>query len=449
MTKTLLILLTFLFCFCESSTQDLSREQASKDLALLKVELEKFHAGYDRYTPVDSMDSLFSSIENNLTAMSVSNFYKEVTLVASNIRCGHTRVSLPESTRTKFRRNNVFLPFTVSIIDGRVYVRESLDSNLKPGDEVRSINDIEISKILEEIFKHQSSDGFNTSGKTQVTSHFFHYYFQLYLAEGSTSYNIGLTNSSKRVSGKSWSELEIIQSSSRPGAIMELEHSKDYSYLKIGSFGESSLRRNGYNYTQFLAQSFEALEERNVKNLVLDLRGNGGGKDSFGALLVSYLVNDDFGYFEKIEVTDAYSGYGDVVRSEETNLMTSHPGLSIQSSQKSNYQGSLYLLTDGWTFSTAADVVSVLDNLNRAYLVGEETGGGRFGNTSGASKTLTLPNSQITINIPMWKYTTALRNGVDIGRGIIPNAQVLPTIRELLKGDDIQLKYCVGLISRN
>ncbi|MEP1095108.1 MAG: S41 family peptidase [Cyclobacteriaceae bacterium] len=449
MTKTFPILFTFLLFACKSNTQDLTKEQASQDLAELKSELENFHAGYSRYTPIDSMDLLFSHIETNLTAMSVMDFYKEITLIASKIRCGHTRASLPESSGAKFQRNNLFLPFTISINNGRVYVRKSLDSALKPGDEIHSINDIETPKILEEIFKHQSSDGFVTSGKTQMTSYFFHYYFQLYHTKGSTSYRVNLGNSSVRVSGKNWSDLETIQSFSRPGAIMELQHEKDYSYLRIGSFGESSLRSNGYNYTQFLAETFKDLKERGTKNLILDLRGNGGGKDSFGALLVSYLVNDDFGYFEKIEVTDQYSGYGEVVRSENTNLMTSHSGLSIQSSQKDNFQGSLYLLADGWTFSTAADVVSVLDNLNRAYIVGEETGGGRFGNTSGASKTVTLPNSQIRVNIPMWKYTTALRDEIDAGRGVIPNAQISPTIQEVLQGVDVQINYCLDLISEN
>ncbi|MEP5614238.1 MAG: hypothetical protein ABJP45_18445, partial [Cyclobacteriaceae bacterium] len=71
-----------------------------------------------------------------------------------------------------------------------------------------------------------------------------------------------------------------------------------------------------------------------------------------------------------------------------------------------------------------------------------------FGNTSGASKTLTLPNSQIKFNIPMWKYTTSLRDKVDTGRGVVPNAQVSASIQDLLSEVDVQLNYCVDLISR-
>jgi len=449
MTKTFSILLALLFFSCKSNTQDLTKEQASQDLAELKSELEKFHSGYNRYTSIDSMNLLFDQVENNLVDMSVVDFYKELALIASKIRCGHTRVSLPERSRAAFRRTNVFLPFTVSILDNKLYVRKSLDTSFKPGDEISAINGLGIPEILKTIFDHHSSDGYITSNKLQLTSYFFHYYFQLYLANGSTSYQVTFASSNKTVDGKSWSEVEAIQTSSRPGAVMELQHRNNYSYLKIGSFGESSLRSNGYNYTQFLAKTFKDLKERETKNLILDLRGNGGGKDSFGALLVSYLVNDDFGYFEKIEVTDEYSGYGEVVHSENTNLMTSHSGLAVHSSQKDSFRGTLYLLTDGWTFSTAADVVSVLDNTNRAYIVGKETGGGRFGNTSGASKTLTLPNSQIRFNIPLWKYTTALRDKVDTGRGVVPNAQISPSIQELLSGVDVQLNYCIDLIASN
>ncbi|MEP5612173.1 MAG: S41 family peptidase, partial [Cyclobacteriaceae bacterium] len=381
--KTFPILFALLFFSCKSNTQDLTRQKAVQDLDELQNELEKYHSGYNRYTPLDSMNLLFDQVRKTLKPMSVIDFYKEVTLISSKIRCGHTRVSLPESSQEAFCSNNVFLPFTVSILDNKLYVRKSLATNLKPGDEISAINGLKVSEILDTIFAHHSSDGFVTSNKRQLTALYFHYYFELYLADGSNSYQITLPDSSKTVEGKSWLDVEKIQSSSRPGAVMELQHSTNYSYMKIGSFGESSLRNNGYNYTQFLAQSFSDLKDRGVTNLILDLRGNGGGKDSFGALLVSYLVNDDFGYFEKIEVTEEYDGYGDIVRSGSSILMTSHSGLAVQSSKEDNFQGTLYLLTDGWTFSTAADVVSVLDNTNSAYIVGEETGGGRFGNTSG------------------------------------------------------------------
>ncbi len=433
----------------QSIGQPLSREQVLEDLNELQTELEKFHAGYTRYTYKQQLDDLFEKLKSETAETSVLDFYKNVTLITSKIRCGHTRASLPNEATRELEISNTFLPFTVSILNGKLYVYRSLDPTLQPGNEIISINNLSIPDILDMIFEHHSSDGFIKSGKTRITEFYFHYYFHLYLANGASSFRIVLTNpheTTVTVSGKSWDEMEKIRHQFPSRATMELEHFEDYSYFKIGTFGASSLKRNGFNYKSFLADSFRQLKDQNVKNLILDLRGNGGGTDEFGALLVSYLLSESFGYFERIEVTDDYKSYGRIRKTEKFNLMTSHSGLSERYVQRNNFGGKLYLLVDGWTFSTAADVVSVIDNANRALIVGEETAGGRFGNTSGVSESLVLSNSKIRINLPMWKYTTALSEEVDDGRGVIPDVQIIPTIQQVLHGEDIALKYCLDTI---
>ena len=449
--KQFWISIILLFLLNQVSSQLLTRQQVLDDLDELQTQFEKFHSGYTRYTYKEQLDDLFQEIRSNSGPTSVIDFYKDVTLVTSKIRCGHTRPSLPDKSRQTFIMSNVFLPFTIYVLDDKLYVSRSLDPALQPGNEIISINDLPVADILEEIFKHLSSDGFIRSGKTRITELYFHYYFQLYLAKGSESYQLALANSDKTisVSGRNWDEIETISHSSPRNPSMSLGHEDNYSYLRIGTFGASSLRNNGFDYEAFLANSFKELRDRNVKNLILDLRGNGGGRDQFGALLVSYFLSEPFGYFERIEVTDDYDGYGNINKTENYNLMTSHAGLSEQSIPENNFPGKLFLLTDGWTFSTAADVVSVIDNANRALIVGEETGGGRFGNTSGVSKRITLPNSNIRINLPMWKYTTALSEKVDDGRGVIPDIRIVPTIQQQLSGEDIALNYCLQLIRDN
>ncbi len=446
--KLLWILIILFSLINRVSAQSLTQQQVLEDLAELQTQLEKFHAGYTRYTYKEQLDDLFDEIQSKDNGVYVLDLYKEVTRITSKIRCGHTRASLPEGINLEFKSSTVFLPITVNILDNKLYVHRTLVSSLEPGDEIAAINGQQIPDILGVIFEHLSSDGFIRSGKTRLTELYFHYYFQLYLANGSQSYQLLLADNEKTitVSGKNWDEIEKISHVPPRRVTLDLEHKDDYSYMKIGSFGASSLRNNGFNYEAFLADSFKDLRDRNAKNLILDLRGNGGGRDEFGALLVSYLLIQPFGYFERIEVTDNYEGYGNIKKTEKFNLMTSHSGLSEQSIQENSFQGKLFLLTDGWTFSTAADVVSVIDNANRALIIGEETGGGRFGNTSGVSKRVVLSNSKIRINLPMWKYTTALNDEVDDGRGVIPDVEIVPTIQQQLNGEDIPLNYCLNVI---
>ena len=57
------------------------------------------------------------------------------------------------------------------------------------------------------------------------------------------------------------------------------------------------------------------------------------------------------------------------------------------------------MITNGGSFSVTADFASLFHNENRGIIVGEETGGGYEGNTSGFSKILVLPNSKLRANL--------------------------------------------------
>src|SRR2546430_7390654 len=53
---------------------------------------------------------------------------------------------------------------------------------------------------------------------------------------------------------------------------------------------------------QWMKQTFQTLHEKGTKALIIDLRGNGGGEDEYGALLVSELTDKPFRYFDHINI---------------------------------------------------------------------------------------------------------------------------------------------------
>ena len=104
------------------------------------------------------------------------------------------------------------------------------------------------------------------------------------------------------------------------------------------------------------------------------------------------------------------------------------------------------MLIDGFSFSTCADVATVLHHHRWATFIGEETGGRYDGNTSGHTRTITLPHSGIIVNIPMWKYTTANIGHDYEGRGVIPDYPVIPTWEAYSQGVDVVLEKAKELI---
>ena len=81
----------------------------------------------------------------------------------------------------------------------------------------------------------------------------------------------------------------------------------------------------------------------------------------------------------------------------------------------------------------------------KARFVGEECGAGYYGNTSGFGAFLTLPNTKLTIGIPMVKYAMAV-SGYPPDRGIIPDYPVDPEMSDLLNGRDTEMEFVLELI---
>ena len=94
----------------------------------------------------------------------------------------------------------------------------------------------------------------------------------------------------------------------------------------------------------------------------------------------------------------------------------------------------------------AADVATVAHANHLATFVGEETGGGYLGNTSGDEMQVVLPHSGITVSVPHWCYLTAGVDQKHAGRGVPPDVEVHATIEDVLAGRDVVLEKTLGLI---
>lgn len=442
----LLPLLALLVACGQAKTQ-YSTEEVREDIEYLHQQLEDYHPGFYRYTDKEEMDAYFLEAKQS-EGLDDYGLYRRVNFLVSQIGCGHTRARMSDEMRAKFEREQRFLPLSVKFLGEKVYVRQSLDEKVPVGSEIKIINQKPIDEIKQQIYKHLPADGVIETGKERFTEWLFDAYYQLYIDTTATSYQLKIidadgASSQVEVEGVSIEQMEAIRASFS-GDLLSMEYAENHAYMRIRTFSDQSLRSNGYNYERFLSKSFKELKTKGTKNLILDLRGNGGGRDDYGALLVSYLAREPYGYFDRIEVTKNYPG--NATRIGDTYHVTSHNGLSTWQPDEDRFEGKVYVLIDGFSFSTCADVATVLHHHGWATFLGQETGGGYDGNTSGHSKTITLPNSGITLNLPMWMYTTANIGHAFPGRGVIPDYEVDQTWTEFSDEYDTVLEKVKKLI---
>lgn len=68
-------------------------------------------------------------------------------------------------------------------------------------------------------------------------------------------------------------------------------------------------------------------------------------------------------------------------------------------------------------------------------IVGEETGGGSYGNNAWMIPDVVLPNTGVRFRLPLFRLVMD-KNAVAEGRGIIPDIEVAPTAETIRKGID-------------
>jgi C-terminal processing protease CtpA/Prc len=102
-------------------------------------------------------------------------------------------------------------------------------------------------------------------------------------------------------------------------------------------------------------------------------------------------------------------------------------------------------MTGGYTFSAATLVAENLKGQPNVTIVGEETGGGAYGNSAMFLTTVVLPNSGIRVTLPLYRMVLNAKNPKN-GRGVFPDVEVKPSSVYIKSGIDAKLEKVKELI---
>ena len=469
------ILLPVRLCLAQEtvpSTFNVNRKFKAKhlqeDFLILRKVFEEAHPGLYRYTDKKVLDADFDNAFKRLDReMTEREFFPIVASIVSAIKCDHTG-SLPSSEYMNYLKT---FPLNLRFIKGKAYIISSPDNTITLGSESLSINGKKMSGITRTVFAHIEGDGDIETGKYRQLSQRFKLYYNLFI-EQPDFFNVEYYDAAKRQKKKITMQplienganvLARIDDGKKPLRLEFLPESRT-AVLTIKSFNEGVITKAGQDYRKFLEAAFQEIKEKRVSNLIIDLRSNRGGKDSFGSLLLSYLMDKEFRYYDYLETStnkitlaqytdadpridkmfseDLLPGVGGRFRLKESV----HSNLRLQQPQENHFDGKVWFLINGMSFSTTAEFASVAHYHRRGYFVGEEVGGAYYGNTSGPALRLTLPNTKVRVGIPLRKYVLAVSGYAYPRRGVMPDYPVQPTIQDVLNEVDTEMIYTLKLI---
>lgn len=400
-----------------------------------------------------------------------------------------------------------FSQFDFMVFNDKLYVEKnkSIDSTIAVGSEIVSIDSVSTEKLLKQYRKMITSDGYNTTFfDHQLPKKFSGFYVYENGIRDSLLYKFKFNDSIKEVwitRKKPTEEKEIKKDSivkkltkeekkeiklanqkkqihnSKNGydpiekeyqrTLNFIENDSSVAVLKIKSFSIG-------NYEPFYKEAFKRIKDNKSKYLILDLRDNPGGRLSEINLLYSFVADSTIAFADKSEVVsktsflkrDYFSGnlgskvlqsfaypfyasfiYLKIKKDGDKYYYTTNEN-KIKPLKENHFEGKMYVLIDGGSFSASSIISSNLKGSKRAIFVGEETGGAYNGTVAGQMPIVELPNSKVKIRIGLMKIAPHYKTDEE-GHGIRPDFEIIPTLQDKIEGNDPEMKWIMENISKS
>ena len=412
------------------------------DFLLLRDTLQKTHPAMYRYNSKKYVDHIFDSCYAAISdSMSQTDFLAVTRFAIAAIGDGHANCKLPRDVTNDYLANTKVFPAIVMFIHNRAFIFCCKQNDALTGTELISINRQPVNMIIQRLFSYITTDGRIQSRKNWELPEDFQLLFNIIYG---VQENYSITYKTKK--GETATTLlkaDIIKNFickspfNRPSKYLNLSYAtSNTAVLTIQTFFDGFLQQTGENFKQFLNSAFRDIKEKKVENLLIDVRSNQGGNDGNGALLYSYLSKIPFRYYASLETI------------HEKFTEDKHSLLGMQQPSENNFSGKVYILMNGRSFSGVGEFASIAKTNHRAIFIGEECGGGYYGNSSGDEAMVTLPNSQVTVRIPVIKYTMAVKKAGYPDRGVIPDYPIGITISDIIAHNDSQLQYALQIATK-
>ncbi|MCV9388781.1 S41 family peptidase [Reichenbachiella ulvae] len=408
-------------------------EQVKSDMLYLKEALEGAHYDLYAYTTREDFESNFEKVRGEIKGDSLSELEARSLFqrVVAKADIGHTSIDFPFTSYMRYAENGgTLFPLELAFESGQYWVRKNWSAveEIEVGTELLSINGRPIEDIVEEISLHISAErAYLKLAKIELYS-FPRLYWQVFgeqegfeievrSKEGIRKY---MLEAVELIGGYEMKRNEIIDSQ------LTLEFLQQSAYLNPGSFSGDEPA-----YRQFIDSAFIEIKKKNSQNLIIDLRNNGGGDNSFSDYLLAYVADRPFQWNsafslktssilkdhvrQRYDTTEAY--WREVFVHENGEIYDFDFEDCEPRPKEERFMGDVYVLVNRQSHSQAAVTASQFQDYGWATIVGEETGD--YPSLYASVFRFALPQTQIEVQVS--KGYMVRVNGSEKPEGVIPD----------------------------
>lgn len=408
----------------------LTPEEMVEDLQKLRSDLLAVHPNAAAGLPSD-IESAFQK--------AVSKVVGEIRTVGEFYLLIAELMALFEDAHTTSRIQSEILPLTVKIIDGRFYVLPSPEIATTRLYKIVSVGGVPIEEIYQNTVKTISAEND---------------YWRNYIFENTGLSRVNLTLLGAEIDN---GLIEVIIEDDNEkitllagfrGLPQGSNQIFDYSINTEESYAHFILKSAEYSnaFKDFLDIMFKDIQDNNVENLILDLRGNAGGNLAIIDEFLSYIDVERYSTFQSatIRLSKEASRQKGYLGRKGVFQVPIKSSIENEKETSLSFDGDIYVLTDNGTFSTATSLATILSDNGLATLVGQPTGG--MPTSFGDPIYFQLPNSKIHYRISHKKFTRANEEKRYVN-SLYPDYEVIYTLNDYRAGRDLELQKAVELIN--
>lgn len=417
-------------------------------------------------------DKYYAAITDSMTELNFA--WQILAPTIDKIKCGHSSISLSKGYAAALK--NVQLPsFPLYLkvwADSMAVIGTLNPKNtiFKRGTLITSINGKRNIEIIHKMFGYLPQDGnANNINYIRLSANFPNYHRNIYGL--SQTYTVTYLDSNRvektalvplheiSKEEKTKDSLKKIKIKKQP-PLSKKERLKFYRNLTIDSADRYAiLTVNSFtkgNMRSFFRRSFKTLRKDSIKHLIIDLRNNGGGRVGLSTLLTKYISSHKFKVADSISTVS--KKLGPYTKYTQRGFLQNLQLLFMTRKKKDgryhlrfletkyyypknkhHYQGKVYVLINGPTFSASTLFCNTVKGQPGVLLVGEETGGGSYGNNGIMIPDVTLPHTHTKFRLPLYRLIQ-FNHGPKNGRGVLPDIYVGTNYEALIERRDYKME---------
>lgn len=423
----------------------------------LKTAHSNLYAHQERSAYDDLFADMLSSFNGPRSLLDVQKEFQKFTAFGN---VGHARIEFPSKAHGDYRaKGGKAFPVYLRFQNGLPFIDQNYSGidSIQPGMELISVNNVPVDEFLLSLEQHISAD-------SRYMAHSlleFSLPQYIWLEYGQIErFSLVLRQEDGQmiaVEVPARTQLELEEATKASSAVFTLSsHQRvteildnNIGYLRPGPFYSLETPDNPWDnegFSDFIDGAFQSYLNANVNDLIIDLRLNPGGDNSFSDLMIAWFADEAFSFASEFivrsspqaqasnqarldlnpESVEGVSGqyaklYEQTPYGETFDFhITKHPPRKNET-----FDGNIFVLVDRHSFSNAVNVAAIVQDYGFGTIIGEKTSD--MATTYGAMESFTLPETELTVGFP--KAHIIRPNGTRKVDGVSPDISVLRPLK--------------------